>query len=380
MTHSNDNLGLYAFLGFGAGLYTFYKGFRQFRDYRLIADTPEIPIRSIPMGFVQVHGVAKGSPTLQSPVTHTPCFAYKVVIEKWKSDSNSNSSSWHHYRTDVEGVNFHLTDAGGHVLIDPRKAELDLPQMARCEAGNGRGATNGIVASEHELLQYVSKAEMHWLGGLAERGLEHVGHLSDPGKEQKRQALLSAFQHTPGTPDFMRQMVITMAPGLKKRIEAMGPQADPQKEQARQIMLEAFQYQPGSPEFMERAQRAEALAGGEGSAQRLLGMMQSQPQDGLAGMGMLPAASGRYRLTEYCILPDGTYDISGTCMENPSPQDEHDRNFISQGTHEKVFLISNKPEKQVESGLLKKALLKIFGGAGLSVICLAILLAKLGLL
>ena len=61
---SNDNPGGYAFLGIGLGLYTFLKGSRQFRNYRLIADTPEIPIRSIPMGFVATHGVAKGEQTV----------------------------------------------------------------------------------------------------------------------------------------------------------------------------------------------------------------------------------------------------------------------------------------------------------------------------
>ncbi len=33
--------------GFGAGLYYFFKGFRIFREYRVLMDTPEIPIRSV---------------------------------------------------------------------------------------------------------------------------------------------------------------------------------------------------------------------------------------------------------------------------------------------------------------------------------------------
>jgi hypothetical protein len=44
-----------------------------------------------------------------------------------------------------------------------------------------------------------------------------------------------------------------------------------------------------------------------------------------------------------------------------------------------MFLISSKPEKQVKASLRNGALAKIFGGAALAIICLAIVLAKLGL-
>jgi len=92
------------------------------------------------------------------------------------------------------------------------------------------------------------------------------------------------------------------------------------------------------------------------------------------------ATSGQYRLTESCIVPDGTYDITGTCTENPNPADEHDRNLIAKGQNEPPFLISSKSEKQLESGLRRRAAGKIFGGAALAIVCLAIILAKLGLL
>ncbi len=93
---------------------------------------------------------------------------------------------------------------------------------------------------------------------------------------------------------------------------------------------------------------------------------------------MFNAASGRYRLTEYCIVPDGSYEVSGTCVENPTPRDEHDRNMITKGQNEPTFLISSRTERALKSMLGRKAALHIFGGAALSVVCLAIILAKLG--
>jgi hypothetical protein len=375
MAQNDDKLTLYALLGFGAGLYFFFKGFRQFRNYRLIADTPEIPIRSIPMGFVQVHGQAEGEKTVQSPVSHTPCFTYQVVIEQWKTDSQSRSGSWHHHRTDVDGVNFYLKDAGGRVLISPQGADFDLPQSARREVGHAASVSSVAGATNEELLQYVSQADAHWIGSLAERGLKSVGPLADSSKEQTRQALLGTFSHTPGTPDFMRNMMTMMGPRMKQQIESMGPQSDPKKEQARQMALQAFQHPVGSPEFMAAIQQAEEMSGETGAAGRFSAMMGA---GGQGAQGFFHAAGGRYRFTEFCIVPGGAYDISGTCVENPSPQDDHDRNMIVKGTNEKVFLISSKTEKQLESGLRNRALKMILGGAALSVICLAILLAKFG--
>jgi len=380
MAQDDDKLVTYAVLGFGAGLYIFLKGFRQFRNYLLIADTPEIPIRSVPMGFVEIHGKAEGEKTIPSPISHTPCFLYKVVIERWETQSGNRSARWVHHRTDVDGPGFYLTDATGKVRIDPHGAELDLPQTARCAAGEGPSAVTGVAATGQELLQYVSQADARWAGSWIERGLKFAGPLGASGKERQRQALTEAFQHTPGTPEFLQGMITMMAPKMKQQLESMGPQSDPGHEQARQTMIEAFQHPPGSPEFLESARRAEQLAGEPGSTHALDMLTRALGAAPGTTAGLFGAASGRYRFTEYCVVPGGLYDISGTCVENPHPQDLNDRNLIVKGANEKVFLISHKTEKQLESGLRRRAVLMIFGGAALSVVCLAILLAKFGLL
>jgi hypothetical protein len=361
----------YAALGFAGGIYIFLKGFREFRKYRVIADTPEIPIRSVPMGFVEIHGRAQGEQPIPSPVSHTPCFAYKVEIEEWKTSSRNRSGGWHHYRTDVDGMNFYLTDGSGKVLVDPRGADLDLPQTARREARSSGVASAGPGASNDELLRYVTQAGMHRFAGWAERGLGSTGPLSDPAKEKTRQELLELFAQTPGTSGFQSQMMAMMLPRIKQHLETMGPQAEPQKEEARQAALEAFQYPPGSPQFMVAIQRAQQAAGEKESFSEFFTKVQS-------GSMLFGAASGHFRFTESCIAPGESYDISGTCTENPSPRDEHDRNMIMKGSNEKIFLISSKTEKQVESGLRWRAVKMILGGAALSVICLAILLAKFG--
>jgi hypothetical protein len=379
MAH-NDDLAAYAVLGFGFGLYTFYKGFRQYRNYLLIADTPEIAIRSIPMGFAQVHGIAKGDKTISSPVTHMPCFAYKVVIERWKTNSDGHGGHWSTHRTDMDGVEFSLTDSTGKVLVDAQGAEFDMPRSARCEAGTGWSAATGVAATQQELLTYVTQADAHWAGGLFEHGLKAVGPLQDSKKEQSRQGLMEVFQHAPGTPEFLTGMMTMMAPKIKQHLESMGPQSDPKHEMARQNALQALQYPPGSPEFMEGLRRTEQSAVKPGETNPFEALTRTLGGSSESSSGLFNAASGRYRFTEYCLVPDGQYDISGTCVENPHPKDANDHNMIVKGTLEKEFLISSKTEKQLESNLRKRAFLMVLGGAALSVACMAILLAKLGLL
>ena len=379
MTH-NDDVAFYAVLGFSFGLYTFYKGFRQYRNYLLIADTPEIAIRSIPMGFAQVRGIAKGDKTIPSPVTHTPCFVYKVVIDRWKTDSDGHGGHWSHHRTDMDGVGFYLTDSTGKVLVDAQAAEFDLPPSACCEAGSGKSSATGVAATQKELLQYVTQADAHWAGGLFEHGLKAVGPIQDSRKEQTRQGLMEVFQHAPGTPEFLAGMMTMMGPKIKRHLESMGPQSDPQHEMARQNALQALQHPPGSPEFMEGLRRAEQTAIKPGQVNPFEALTKTLGGSPVSSSGLFNAASGRYRFTEYCLVPGGQYDVSGTCAENPHPKDANDHNMIVKGATEKEFLISSRTERELETRLRKRALKMVLGGAALSVTCMAILLAKLGLL
>jgi hypothetical protein len=94
------------------------------------------------------------------------------------------------------------------------------------------------------------------------------------------------------------------------------------------------------------------------------------------GLGM--GSVHRYRLSEYCILPEQSYDVAGTCIENPDAEDEHDRNMIVKGRNEPTFVISWRSEKELKSRLRNRAALHIFGGAALSVVCLAVLLFRFG--
>jgi len=74
-----------------------------------------------------------------------------------------------------------------------------------------------------------------------------------------------------------------------------------------------------------------------------------------------------FRLTEHCLLADRECTVLGTCVENPHPQGENDRNIITKGVNEKTFLITTMTELQEEKGLRRKAVRRILLGAGVMV-------------
>jgi hypothetical protein len=195
----------------------------------------------------------------------------------------------------------------------------------------------------------------------------------DPSGETTRLAL-EVWKHPQGTPEYDAALVRFG----QAYFRAMGsPQPLPDASavlayvrQNRQalgmVALLAGNAEPQSDPEAEKARQA-ALAFGRGQVAEFT-------------RDRAPAASGHYRLTEYCLLPGQTYDVTGTCTENPQPRDEYDRNIIVKGTNEPTFLISFRTEKGVESYLLKQTLWKVLGGAAVALLCLAILLGKFGLL
>ena len=84
----------------------------------------------------------------------------------------------------------------------------------------------------------------------------------------------------------------------------------------------------------------------------------------------LRLATGRFRLTEYRIVPGGWYNVTGTCVENPRSHKQTDRDLIVKGQNESTLLISWRDEDDIESRFRNRAPPYIFGGGQLAVGCL----------
>jgi hypothetical protein len=98
------------------------------------------------------------------------------------------------------------------------------------------------------------------------------------------------------------------------------------------------------------------------------------------GLSMDFGLGQSYRFTEYCLPAERECNILGTCAENPSPKDDHDRNLIRKGQNEKTFLITSQSEKQIEKSLRRRAFGMIVLGAVVMVGAVAIALHLAGML
>jgi hypothetical protein len=336
-------------IGFVAALWTFFKGFRVMREYKVLEDTPRIPIRSVPMGFVHIRGKAESAEVLSSPVSHTPCCFYKIEIDEWKSKHDGHE--WVRYCVDMNGYRFHLADGTGKILIDAHAAAYDLPATTTREVHSQARGSSGLAAGDADLLKYVTHAKLHSLADrvgqfIGQRLANAPGTTDDPQLQARHDALRQFAAVLPNGAQGPRAAI----EAIERLAQASGTFSDPEKEQHRQLML-------------ERLPMAEA-ASASGALDRL--MPGEQP------------ATGRFRLPESGVIPGQEYLISGTCIENST--EDQDRCRIAKGRNEPTFVISNKNEVQLHTELKKRALLMMFGGAAVAIACAVGLLIRFKML
>lgn len=116
-------------VGYLMGLVMLVIGLKVHRQYRLMADTPELPVRGLPAGLVRVRGKATGADRATSPLTKVPCFYYEVLVEKQvkKMDNEGDQrTSWQQDSRTMDQRPFHLADATGKVLVNPENAQFDV--------------------------------------------------------------------------------------------------------------------------------------------------------------------------------------------------------------------------------------------------------------
>ncbi len=121
---SPSGLLIWCGVGFCAGLYVFFQGFRLLQRRHLILDTPVSKIRSASMGMVELSGLAVGPYTVIAPVTARPCYFYRTLVWEWKQ--SGKNKKWVEVAAECMHVPFYLDDNTGKVMVDPRGADLDL--------------------------------------------------------------------------------------------------------------------------------------------------------------------------------------------------------------------------------------------------------------
>jgi hypothetical protein len=346
-------------VGFLGGLWFFYSGLRKFRQYKLISDIPDISIRGLSMGIVRTRGTALVQSLVLSPITQTRCCAFKVEIDSWRSEGRGGR--WNRQATDIDGPPLYLEGKGGSkVLVDVVHAEWDIPRVTQREVDSYGTGINPAY------LQYIQRAQMRSIERTVQ-GFVHKRLGLNEDKSKSVDALFGAFDSA------IQGDRAAMFKIMSQQIEASGPLSDPVKEERRREALNHLRLMsdvsiaPESAVGLREALPLTSLPKGTAADDRFPTFETARP----------PAATGRYRVTEYCILPAVEYGVTGTCMENPDATSSEDRNLISQGSEEQTLLITSKPDDILDRSLRNRALKMIAGGAAVSVTCLLILLLRL---
>jgi hypothetical protein len=123
-TSDPRGLVLWCVLGFSAGIGLFIYGFRLLQRRRLILDTPFSKIRSASLGMVEISGLAVGPYTMVAPITARPCYYYRTLV--WELKQQGKNKNWVKVAGECMHLPFFVDDNTGRVLVDPRRADLDL--------------------------------------------------------------------------------------------------------------------------------------------------------------------------------------------------------------------------------------------------------------
>lgn len=149
LLESDDEGILWAFVGMGFGVFSFFRGFRHLRNKRLMENTPTSKCRSVAMGLAEVAGTAQGGLKMPSLIGNIPCYCSQVLIERY--EKRGKNSSWVKVHENMQGVIFQVQDETGRVKVDPRGAELDIPVEIEYSTDAGIGSLLGLTLSRmHE--------------------------------------------------------------------------------------------------------------------------------------------------------------------------------------------------------------------------------------
>ncbi len=297
LARSGGNSPLGIILLFALGAFLFFLGFKSYRKYRILADTPTTPIRSMAMGLTRSRGKATGGDRVTSPLTGAACFYYWVRVEKFKQGKHAG---WVPVSNEMDRRPFYLDDGTAKVLVNAPYAEFDVLQTFCYETGPKLGSERfvepsiGVAGpSEQDLRTYLT--------GVSDRARAALAATNVPGPS-----------------------AATKPPSIGYKLAVPG------------------------------------ISSGDGLS--------------------LDFGAHPYRFTENCLLADRDCIVLGTCVENPSPKDDHDRNLITRGENEKTFHINSMGEQNAEKGLRKQALILILIGSFMIIMAAVFTLGNAGLL
>jgi hypothetical protein len=103
----------------------FNDALQQYLLGQKIRNTPTSKARAAAIGLVELSGKAKCPEKVISPITKSPCAYYEVCAQYYYK--HKKSSGWRTFHRDESRNRFYLEDDSGKILVEPDKANVNIP-------------------------------------------------------------------------------------------------------------------------------------------------------------------------------------------------------------------------------------------------------------
>lgn len=206
-----SDLVVWSGVGSVGGLVAFTRGFGKLRALRRIENTPTSTVRSMPMGLVELHGIAVTEESLTGPFSAKPVAFYRIRVEEYRR--SGRHSRWVTLHEETSFDPFWLEDPTGRVLILPDGADLHLPADFT-ETFNGNHLPAGLEGQLDErgvkrsFLGLGKRLRLtEWHIGVGQSCYVHGLAQERPGlRELQRDRVRELLREVKGDPDAMRAL------------------------------------------------------------------------------------------------------------------------------------------------------------------------------
>jgi len=332
---------------------------------------PTRKIFNAPLGAVQVNGAAAGPHTMPAPISGNLCFLYRTTV--WQK--TEDTKKWRRIADETLHVPFFVDDSTGQLLIEPLGADLDLRRDLREEYSASFFVRNG-----NEIPPRVAAF-------LSRHGISRNSDLRIEERSIKPgDALFAAgtLTENPGVkmrPFSLRGGERGNRPGGDNPIRP-APENLLEPAPAQQVIrLSAAETASSAQEMSQQARIAAALT--------RAGI--TKPEAWLAAGVSCPAAAAAQNTPLAIVPPRAAGRPSGLPVqevrvhEDGESEDQTELSSVApappavlmKNASDPTFVISSRSQKEFIRGLARKSAAMAWGGAGLMLFGMYMLLALL---
>jgi hypothetical protein len=354
--YSSDSDGwIWAAVGACVGVYLFYRGFRMLQSKRLILNTPTSKIRSASMGLVEISGLTVGPYTLSAPVTGVPCYYYRTMV--WQLKQSGKNREWEKVADESLHVPFYLDDNTAKLLVNPQGAEMDIHCDFREEF------SGSFFSSSLDTPANVSR------------------FLSQHGLATDKKVKVEEYCIKPKNALFVLG-TLAENPGLKVAPNPV------RTETPNSVTLTSGPFGMGTFSFSLKRSFVD-LGGGVGAQETLREPRPARAFD-MTAQSKIAAAMMKAGITNPAAwaaaglqYPGVSVNLSGggsaaTATALAEEFDMNPKTVLMKGIHNPAFFISWRSQRDLVQSLGWKSSLMIWGGPGLTLLCVYLLAARFG--